>query len=63
MKFPIYFYVILTFGQVQKNVTPCPFRWVAKIIHNESYFFSLSEFSFTNIYDSHGSRERGTASV
>ena len=51
MKFSIYFCLILTFGQLQKNVTTCPFRRVVKIIHNESFFF-LSGFSFTNILDS-----------
>ena len=44
MKFPIYFHVILTFGQLQKNVTMCPFRQVAKMIHNESFFFSVWDF-------------------
>ena len=39
MKFPIYFYLILTFDQLQKNVSTCPFRQVAKIIHSELYFF------------------------
>ena len=39
MKFSIYFCLILTFGQLQKNVTKCPFRRVAKIIRNESFFF------------------------
>ena len=39
MKFSIYFCLILTFGQLQKNVTMCPFRRVAKIIRNKSGFF------------------------
>ena len=39
MKFPIYFYLILTFDQLQKNVSTCPFRQVAKIIHSELYIF------------------------
>ena len=39
MKFFIYFCLILTFGQLQKNVATCPFRWVVKIIHKESFFF------------------------
>ena len=44
MKFFIYFCLILTFGQVQKNVTTCPCRRIAKIIHNESFFFSILVF-------------------
>ena len=44
MKFPIYFYLILTFGQLQKNVATCPFQRVAKIINNESFFFSIWVF-------------------
>ena len=44
MKFSIYFCLILTFGQLQKNVTTCPFRRVGKMIHNESFFFSILVF-------------------
>ena len=44
MKFSIYFCLILTFGQLQKNVTVCPFRWVVKKIHNESFFFYIWVF-------------------
>ena len=47
MKFSIYFCLILTFGQLQKNVATCPFRRVVKIIHNESFFFSLGFHSRT----------------
>ena len=61
MKFPIYFYLILTFDQPQKNVTTCPFPRVAKIINNK--FFFLSELSFMNIHYSHGSRGRGRVSI
>ena len=47
MKFPIYFYRILTFGQLQKNVITCPFQRVAKIIQNESFFCYLGFLSRT----------------
>ena len=47
MKFYIYFCLILIFGQLQKNVTTCPFLRVAKIIHNESFFFYLGFLSQT----------------
>ena len=48
MKFSIYFCLILTFGQLQKNVTTCPFRRVAKIIHLRiGFFFCLGFLSRT----------------
>ena len=39
VKFSIHFCLILNFGQLQKNVTTCPFRRVVNIIHNKSFFF------------------------
>ena len=44
MKFHIYFDLILTFSQPQKNVITCLSRQVAKVTHDESIFFSTWVF-------------------
>ena len=62
MKFPIYFDLILTFNQPQKNVITCLFREVAKVIHDELIFL-LAGFSFTSIHNSHDNKGKGRESI